>query len=365
MEDKHILVLNAGSSTLKYGLFNNQIKVHDGSIEVGTDGHAAALNTVLKHVGSVSLEATVHRVVHGGTFFKEPTYLTTDAIEKIESTIPLAPLHQGPALCVIKAVKDVLAQVPHIACFDTQFHRTLPDSESMFAIPRKYFEHGVRRYGFHGLSYQSIARQLTTVSQHAASGKTVVCHLGNGSSVCGMVAGVSQYTSMGMTPVDGLIMGTRTGRIDPSVVFYMLRQNESVLEIEHKFNKESGLLAISELSSDMRVLLASDNSRAQLAVEMYCSAVAKEILAASVLLDGLDAIVFTAGIGENSPVIRERICRKLKWLGVGCDPIANSSNASFCNTSSSTIQVLCIPTDEQSEMNQLATELLQRETEHV
>lgn len=365
MLQKNILVLNAGSSTLKFGLFANEHVVRHGTIEVGADGHAIALANAMNQLDGVSLDATVHRVVHGGVFFNAPTYLSADAIEKLESTIPLAPLHQGPALSVIKSVIELLPRVSHIACFDTQFHRTLPESEAMFAIPRQYFDQGVRRYGFHGLSYQFIVRQLPKLSKRAAEGKTVVCHLGNGSSICGIVAGSSRYTSMGMTPVDGLIMGTRTGRIDPSVVFYMLRQDDGVLEIERRFNKQSGLLAISGISSDMRELITSEDSKAQLAVRMYCDAVAKEILCASVVLDGLDSIVFTAGIGENSSVIREMVIQRLRWIGAEIDSSANERNAISCHSPNSKIEVLRVPTDEQSEMAHLASCLLQRENEHV
>lgn len=343
-----ILVLNPGSSTLKHARFSGRNCIDEGTLEwnlsSGETTHAFG-NWLRTH----AWDAVAFRIVHGGPSLTKPTLVTPEVTAILEQTTPLAPLHQPPALQALRWVESALPDVPRIACFDTAFHATLPYTEQRLAIPESFHREGIRRYGFHGLSYESIASKLPSHSVRAAQGKTVVCHLGSGSSLCGMHACQSRVTSMSMTPLDGLMMASRCGRLDPGVVIHWMRQGKSAQEVETWLTKESGLLALSNVSGDMRVLerAAQTEPQAARAIEMFCTTVAREIASAATVLGGLDAIVFTAGIGENSPFVRERIVRQLRWLGVELDLDANTNHATSLHAERSAIEIWRIPTDEQ------------------
>ncbi|MFN9853634.1 MAG: acetate/propionate family kinase [Planctomycetota bacterium] len=353
-----ILVLNPGSSTLKHASYRGTECIGEGTVECGEADNSAAIGRLLS--GS-QWSAVAFRVVHGGNALTAPTRVTDSVIETLEKTIPLAPLHQPPALSAIRTVGALLPGIPRIACFDTAFHATLPEQEQRFAIADRYFQMGIRRYGFHGLSYESIASQLPGISEQAARRKTIVCHLGNGASLCGMDACVSRYTSMGLTPIDGLIMGTRCGRIDVGVAIHWLREGMTAQRIETIVTKESGLAAVSEGTSDMRTLVerAPHDPRCELAIEMFCRSVAKEVSAAATAIGGLDCLVFTAGIGENSSLVRQRVVALLAWLGGEIDADANQRRATRLNTASSRFEILCIPTNEQEVIARHAIRLLE------
>lgn len=342
----YILVLNAGSSTLKHACYQGMDCVSEGTIECGEAEYPAAIGRLLTEA---RWAAVAFRVVHGGNSLTAPTRVTESVVHALEQTIPLAPLHQPPALSAIRTVGSLLPGIPRIACFDTAFHATLPEQEQRFAIPDRYFRAGIRRYGFHGLSYESIASQLPTLSERAARGKTIVCHLGNGASLCGMNACVSRYTTMGLTPIDGLIMGTRCGRIDVGVAIHWLRQGMQVEQIETILTKESGLAALSHGASDMRTLVerAPNDPQCALAIDMFCRSVAKEVAAAATAIGGLDCLVFTAGIGEKSSFVREKVVDKLAWLGGSIDKDANQRHERQLHAASSAFEILRVPTNEQ------------------
>jgi acetate kinase len=366
-----LLVLNPGSSTLKHAFYRGSERIDSGSIEwlASMDDHAGssmgpvdvdATVQQLVSVASEPLAAIAYRVVHGGMEFHAPTVVSADMLERLEKTIDLAPLHQPPAIATMRAGLNHLPSALHVACFDTSFHATLPETERRFAIPSIHDRNGIRRYGFHGLSYESIAARLNEYSTVAARGRTVVCHLGNGASLCGMVNGQSQFTTMGLTPLDGLIMGTRCGRIDVGVVFHWLRQGFNVDQIERILTKESGLLGLSEFTSDMRPIVeeADADPSSALALTMFCRSVAKEITSAATAIGGIDAIVFTAGIGENSHEVRARVVQDLRWMGARMHEDANLANASMLHSPDSTIEILRIETDEQGVLARHARELL-------
>ncbi len=352
-----VLVLNAGSSTLKFASYAKDQLVGHG-VERVENGYQDAVAAILSKVDVQCTALVAHRVVHGGVHFIEPTIVTPTVMEELERIAGLAPLHQKPAVEVMKTIISMLPSTTQVACFDTSFHSTLPMSEKRLAIPRQFFDQGIRRYGFHGLSYRSIANQMAKISERAAKGKTIVCHLGSGSSMCGLVNLQSRYTTMGLTPLDGLMMGTRSGRIDPGIVFYLLHQGQSVSDIEQLLNKQSGLLGVSQISSEMKTLLESSSEFAAEAVDMYCRSVAKEIGSAMVALEGIDAIVFTAGIGENCPSVRQRIVDRLKFLGITIDFEANRQNRLTLHSDDSRAQVFCIPTDEQQVIRELVEPFL-------
>ena len=340
-----ILVLNAGSSTVKWAQFAGTRRVTGATIETNDPGDA--IRSVLDRIAE-PLDAVGHRLVHGGLAFTTPIRLDANNLPRLETLVPLAPLHLPGALAGIDMVERLQPGVPQIACFDTAFHATLPIEERIFGIPRRYYEQGVRRFGFHGLSYESIVAQLPTVSPTAAKGKTVVCHLGNGASLCGLRGGNSQTTTMGYTPLDGLLMATRPGRLDPGVILQLLKSGLTLDAVDRLLERESGLYGVSGISADMRTLLASPEPQAAEAVELFCRSVAKEIAAAATVLDGLNAIVFTAGIGEHSATIRQRICERLAWMGVQLDPNANANSEMRLHAADSTIEVFKLHTDEET-----------------
>ena len=377
-----ILVLNAGSSSIKFSLFaeagvepavvvHGQIEGIDTSphfiaqdaagettseqrwaqgTKLGHDGAVAHIGDWLQatYAGQHQLAAVGHRVVHGGVDYSAPVRIDQDVVAKLEKLIPLAPLHQPHNLAPIRSLMERTPQLPQVACFDTAFHRSNPPLAQMFALPSELTESGVRRYGFHGLSYEYIASVLSKFDERAARGKTVVLHLGNGASMCSLQAGASVASTMGFTALDGLPMGTRCGAIDPGVILYLMDERKmDARAIEKLLYHQSGLLGVSGISSDMRTLLASSEPRARLAIDLYCYRIRREIGSLAAALGGLDAIVFTGGIGENSAVIREQVCRDAAWLGVELDPAANAAGGPRISTPEARASAWAIPTNEE------------------
>lgn len=376
-----ILVLNAGSSSVKFSVFEagseelplllrGQIeglytaprfmakdaegaevgtKVWGEGVALGHDGAIAHLIEFLRdHRGEHKLAAVGHRVVHGGLAFTQATRATADVVSELRKLSPLAPLHQPHNLKPIELVQKLLPELPQVACFDTAFHRAQPEVAQAFALPPSITALGVRRYGFHGLSYEYISGVLPLIDPKAAAGRTIVAHLGNGSSMCAMASGRSMASTMGFTAVDGLPMGTRCGSLDPGVVLYLMDElGMDARAIEDLIYKQSGLLGVSGLSSDMRTLLASDDQRARFAVELYTYRLGRELGSLAAAAGGIDALVFTAGIGEHAPAIRERVCRDAAWLGVDLDPVANEAGGPRISASSSKVAVWVIPTNEE------------------
>ena len=387
-----VLTINAGSSSLKFSLWE-VVDSHDlrelwrGQIEKiglaprffarrpdGTAildhslGEAAAESTheqLLQDAFDLlpplpaGLFAIAHRIVHGGEMFAAPVRIEPRMLMEIEALTPLAPLHQPHNIAGIRACMRLLPEVPQIGCFDTAFHRTMPPVGRRFGLPRKLEAQGVRRYGFHGISYEYIARRLPELDAALAGGRTIVAHLGNGASLCAMSAGRSVDTTMSFTPLDGLLMGTRPGTLDPGVVTYLMRERRmDATEIEDLLYHRSGLLGISEIGSDMRTLLASDDQRAREAVELFVFQAARQTAALVASLGGLDGLVFTAGIGEHASQIRAGICMRLAWLGIELDEAANAAGAERISSQPSRVPVYVVPTDEERMLADHAVRLL-------
>jgi len=378
LSDPLILVLNAGSSSLKLAAFTgdrvelragvertNQmagerhfwiVDQHGQEILQGTfptsDGSSllgVVLDTLASRLPGRRVSAVGHRVVHGGDRFTTPVRVTPKVLSELESLVPLAPLHQPHNLAAIRAAARLLPGVPQVACFDTAFHATMPKQERMLGLPRVYFDQGVKRYGFHGLSYESVAGRLLRIDPRAAAGRTIVCHLGSGASLCALLAGRSIATTMSFTPLDGLLMSTRAGAIDPGVVLYLLRHEQLTPDqVERLLDRESGLLGVSGISSDVRDLLTSLAPEAAEAVDLFCYRVVREIGAMIAALQGLDGIVFTGGIGENSPEVRERVCNRLGWIGAQLDHTANHAGNTNLNAAGSRVSLLRVPADEET-----------------
>ena len=377
-----ILALNAGSSSIKFALFEVNGTDRPGLLSrgqldgIGTaprfvardaagavldearlpDGardHEALLGGLLAWVegqlGPDRLAAVGHRVVHGGREFTEPALLTPAAVQALDALTPLAPLHQPHSLSPIRALMALRPGLAQVACFDTAFHRTMPALVTRLALPREYEAEGVRRYGFHGLSYEYIALALREAAPGLAAGRVVVAHLGSGASLCAMQGGRSVDTTMGFTALDGLVMGTRCGALDAGVVLYMLQQKGlAPHEVEQVLYRQSGLLGVSGVSGDMRVLLASADPRARDAVELFVFRVARETAALAASMGGLDGFVFTAGIGEHAAEIRSLVCERLRWMGVVPDPAANARGAGRISAVSGAVEVHVLPTDEEA-----------------
>ena len=378
-----VLALNAGSSSLKFALFGRDRDAQMEALSKGEieeidtaphfkalDGKGARLNETLwsgaapanrtdlldsllrwtdRHLGNTKLIAVGHRVVHGGRDFTCPVLVTDEILAALDELTPLAPLHQPHSLEPMRVIRRLRPDLPQIACFDTAFHHTLPAVATRFALPRAYEAEGVRRYGFHGLSYEYIARRLKAIAPHLAAGRVIVAHLGSGASLCALKDGNSVETTMGFTALDGLVMGTRCGTLDAGVVLYLLQQKRlSASEVEHMLYEKSGLLGISGLSSDMRTLLASQDPQAKDAIELFVFRIVREICALAASLGGLDGLVFTAGIGEHSPEIRDSVCRGLGWLGVALDSAKPPPGTTCISTPESAIAVHVIPTDEEA-----------------
>ena len=377
----YALVLNAGSSSLKFCVYTRR-EANDwhlesrGQIEgIGAsprilardaDGRTLTDQTPSTpvHDGAGALEALAvwlrsmygggrvlgvgHRVVHGGARYTGPVIVTGQVLAELHSLIPLAPLHQPHNLAAIEAVSERLPGTPQVACFDTSFHRTQSTLAELIALPDEICQAGVRRYGFHGLSYEYIATALPRMAADIARARVIVAHLGNGASLCALRDGKSVDSSLGFTALDGLCMGTRPGGVDPGVILYLFQNlGLSAPEVETVLYKKSGLLAISGISSDMRDLLASSEGKARLAVNYFVYRAAKEIGALAAVLGGIDGLVFTAGIGENSAEIRRRICESSAWLGIKLDAEANARNALRISVAESRVSVWVIPTNEE------------------
>jgi acetate kinase len=378
-----ILALNAGSSSVKFGVFETaqnapstalvrgeiegigrapHFMVHDGQGKLVDEQHwdqaqipddAALLKNLLQWIdarfGTDTLAAVGHRVVHGGRDFTKPVLLDDTTLKALDALTPLAPLHQPHSLSPVRAIKALRPGLPQVACFDTAFHHTMSPVASRFALPRDYEAAGVRRYGFHGLSYEYIARTLRETAPKLVAGNVIVAHLGNGASLCAMQDGRSVDTTMGFTALDGLVMGTRCGTLDPGVILYMLQEQRlDAAAIEDILYKRSGLLGVSGSSSDMRDLIGRPDSHAREAVELFVFRIAREAAALVGTLGGLDGFVFTAGIGEHAPEIRAAVCDRLAWLGVLMDPDANALHKDRISARHSRVDVRVIPTDEES-----------------
>ncbi|WP_454883357.1 acetate/propionate family kinase [Sphingomonas oryzagri] len=376
-----ILCLNAGSSSLKFALFASEgsgepQSLASGKIEnIGIEPHLVAhdasgktiaeqrwtkadkathetlladlLERIQKQVGK-DLIGVGHRVVHGGMDFAAPVRIDDDVLARLDALCPLAPLHQPHNLSAIRAVRAVQPSLPQIACFDTGFHHEQPAVATRLALPRALDAEGVRRYGFHGISYEYIARQLGEIDPLVSGGRVIAAHLGNGASLCAMKDGRSIDTTMGFTALDGLVMGTRCGALDPGAVLYLFQEKGmSTNAVEHLLYNESGLLGVSGISSDMRALIESDDPHAKESVDLFVYHIARQTGALASSLGGLDAFVFTAGIGENAPEVRSLVAQRLSWLGVEIDEDANRRRAPVISTSSSRITVRVIPTDEE------------------
>jgi acetate kinase len=377
--DDYALVLNAGSSSLKFCVFQRPAGEmwhleSRGQIEgIGTSprlsvkdeiGKTLADHAVAADDGSEAIGALAawlrsmyggsrvlgvgHRVVHGGSRFNGPTVVDAEVLRELYKLVPLAPLHQPYNLAAIEAVFERLPDTPQVACFDTSFHRGQPEVAELIPLPRELREQGLQRYGFHGLSYEFIASVLPLSAPEIARGRVVVAHLGSGASMCAMNDLKSVDSTLGFTALDGLCMGTRPGSLDPGVVLHLFQGlNMSAKEVETLLYKKSGLLGISGISSDMRDLLGRTEPAARLALDYFVYCAAKAIGALAAVLGGIDALVFTAGIGENSPEIRQRICEASAWLGLELDAEANNKPGSKISTSRSNVSVWVIPTNEE------------------
>ncbi len=332
-----------GNDLAAGGLANIELSAGHGDLTV------RLLGWLETHNSGVDVVAAGHRVVHGGQRFAGPVLLTPEIMTQLEELVPLAPLHQPHNLSAIKALTDRSEGLPQIACFDTSFHRTQHKLAQLFALPRELSEEGVIRYGFHGLSYEYISSVLGDYLGDKADGRIVVAHLGNGASMCAMKTRSSVATTMGYTALDGLMMGRRCGTLDVGVVLHLLQQKGlSDDEVQHMLYNASGLLGVSGISNNMQVLQSSDHEHAREAIELYCYRAASEIGSLIMALGGLDAIVFTAGIGENSAQIRQMICERLSWMGLVLDTDRNDRNAAKISGERSAIDVLVIPTNEEA-----------------
>jgi acetate kinase len=376
-----VAVANAGSSSLKFSLYDMrgdrlapvlrglvdgldtapEFTARDPSGKVigrrawdggSALGHDAALHHVIgfvrELVPGIALRGIGHRVVHGGATFAQPVRVTPEVLQQLEALSPLAPLHQPNNLSPIRLAFEALPGVPQVACFDTAFHRSNPELAQMFALPFALHESGVRRYGFHGLSYEYIASRLPEVAPELAAGKVVALHLGNGASGCALQGGRSVASTMGFSALDGLPMGTRCGAIDPGVLLYLMNERGmDARTVEDLLYRQSGLLGVSGVSSDMRVLRASDAPRARIAIELFAYRIVREIGSLAAAMGGLDAVVFTAGIGENGADIRRLVVAGLAWLGVAIDDAANEAGGPRISRAAGRCSAWVIPADEE------------------
>ncbi len=366
-----VLTLNAGSSSLKFAVYpiDASAPIGVGLVDdvgaraqltltvhgakdlrpVRAPDHPAALAVVLAALQTALVDHEIigvgHRIVHGGVEFSQPLVLTPGVLARLADLSPLAPLHQPFNLAGVDAAQKAFPRSLQVGCFDTAFHRHQPWESDAFALPRRYYDEGVRRYGFHGLSYQYIAQELRREHPDLASGRVIVAHLGNGASMCAMRDGTSVGSTMGFSALDGLPMGTRCGQIDPGVILYLLDQGLTQADLTTLLYAESGLKGLSGLSHDMRALLASDDPHAAEAISYYVFRLRREIGALTAVLGGLDALVFCGGIGENAPEIRARAVEGLSYLGLEVDPVRNAHNTRMIGAGG--VPILVIPTDEE------------------
>jgi acetate kinase len=375
-----LLVVNAGSSSLKFGVYEGEA---DRVLDLAYSGQVTGIGSPAPHfrvrssdrprlvdrtlaadeapsldqAQTLVLEwltqnlkrepdAVGHRIVHGGPNYRNSVLITAEVFMELEALASLAPLHQRNNLHPVQVIGQRWPNLPQVACFDTAFHRGHSDVTERFAIPERFFQQGVRRYGFHGLSYEYIAGHLKRHYPHRADGRVIVAHLGSGASACAMKAGLSVETTMGFTALDGLPMSTRPGRLDAGVVLWMMEQGMAHEDIQHVLYYESGLKGLSGLT-DMRELLASDKPQAQLAIAYFAYHTAESIAGLCVALGGLDTLVFTAGIGENCPQVRARICQHLEWLGLELDEQSNQRNVTNIASEASAVAALVVPTNEE------------------
>lgn len=379
---RQLLVLNCGSSSIKFALYTAthepQRLLHGTIAGLGTaprfsarDSEGKSLpESATRHAADRSLTqesaphwlfdwleasgygrdivAAGHRVVHGGERFLAPVRIDDGVLDALEHLDPMAPLHQPHNLAAVRALKSLRPELPQVACFDTAFHGTQPAVAQRYALPRELTAQGIRRYGFHGLSYEYIADILPAHLGERADGRVVVAHLGNGASMCALNHRRSIATTMGFTALDGLVMGTRSGAIDPGVIFYLMREKAmSANDVEALLYHRSGLLGVSGLSSDMRELIESSDRRAQEAVELFVYRAARELGSLAAALGGLDALVFTAGIGEHAAQVRAMICEQARWLGIAIDAAANARHDSIISAPQSGVAVCVAPTNEE------------------
>ena len=376
---RQIAVINAGSSSIKFAVFNDdaqQSLLFRGQVEkigVGptltvedADGgplvnnewgpkeldHRSAtkiiLQTSIALLGGEAVEAIGHRVVHGGTKFTAPTTVTKEVVGELRSLCPLAPLHQPHNLAPIEAIMSEAPHIPQVACFDTAFHQTQPHLAQAFALPRELTESGVRRYGFHGLSYEYVSGKVREVAPELAGKRIVIAHLGNGASLCAIHHGRSVATTMGFTAVEGLMMGTRCGSIDPGVLIYLMDEHKmDARALETLIYKKSGLLGVSGITSDMRELRQSDDPRAREAIDLFIYRIVREIGSLSAALGGLDGLVFTGGIGQRDARTRREVVAGCAWLGGAIDEAANAVGQGRIDASSSKLPIWVLPTDEE------------------
>lgn len=386
----YVLVLNAGSSSLKFGLFTDAAdpqvlltglvdriggaahlrlkdaagrELHNAQLpEADAGDHGGALRAALARIEAqypgARISAVGHRIVHGGRDFCDPVLITPQVLADLTGLIPFAPLHQPHNLAGVQAALAAFPGARQVACFDTAFHRSHPFVNDTFALPRSYYEKGVRRYGFHGLSYDYIAGALADLAPTLHAGRTVVAHLGNGASMCGMLAGRSMASTMGFSALDGLPMGTRSGQLDPGVLLYLMEQEGmNAAEIADLLYRRSGLLGLSGISHDMRTLLASDAPEARMAIDYFTFRIRRELGGLSAALEGLDAVVFTGGIGENAARIRARVCAGMGWIGIDLDEVRNAANDTVISSDYSRVRVLVIPTNEELVIARAATRI--------
>ena len=374
-----IAVLNAGSSSIKFALYDaesldralfrgqiEQIGVSPRLRVVNADGETVAeqnwaaegfdhctatkalLDTSRELLHGTPVAAVGHRVVHGGTKYAVPIRVDAEVMAALAKLAPLAPLHQPHNLAPISAIAEAAPHIPQVACFDTAFHRNQPAMAQLFALPRKFTDAGVRRYGFHGLSYEYVSSRFREIAPELAKGRVVIAHLGNGASLCGLLAGRSMATTMGFTAVDGLVMGTRCGAIDPGVLLYMMDSyGMDARAIENLIYRESGLLGVSAITSDMRKLRASSDPAATEAIALFVYRIVREIGSLAAALGGLDALVFTGGIGENDAATRAAIAEGCRWLGLNLDETLNARGIGRINAGGSRVQAWVVPTDEE------------------
>ncbi len=389
-----ILVINAGSSSIKFSVFETAA---DRSLIAGAHGQVEGIGTAAarfdvadaagskladepvaqsdhhgaiaaihdwfgRHLGGeASFAAAGHRIVHGGAHYCAPVLIDAAVLAALEELVPLAPLHQPHHLAAICALRAVAPHLKQIACFDTAFHATQPPLAREFALPRALTAKGLRRYGFHGISYEYIMSVLPALAPDRADGRIVIAHLGNGASLCAVAHGRSIATTMGFTPLDGLMMGTRAGTLDPGLILYLLQQQGmSAAAVSHLLYHESGLLGVSGISSDMRDLLASAQPSAKEAVDLFVYRIARELGSLVAALGGLDALVFTAGIGEHAPEIRARVCADAAWAGIVLDSDANARGGPLISQAGSPVAAFVVPTDENLMIARSTRRLLDR-----
>jgi len=392
---KNILVINAGSSSVKlsvYGAENNKLTRiinaravrlfhRDAAISIFGDDEKPLLEKDLTEVSvelpnhrdaiefflgwltqqsDIKLIAVAHRVVHGGPKYAKPVIINESVYKDLNSYQPLAPLHQQHNLAPVDIIKDMHPDMLQVACFDTAFHQTMPEAAKRFALPEKYYEEGVRRYGFHGLSYEYIVDALSK-QQNIENKKIIIAHLGNGASMCAIEHKKSIATTMSFTPLDGLVMGTRCGDLDPGVVLHFIEHySMNVKEITNLLYKKSGLVGVSNETNNMRKLLNSKQHNAMQAIELFCYQANRSIGSLVAELGGLDQLVFTAGIGENSAVIRKKICQLGKWIGLEIDEQANKDNHTTISNQKSSVEISVIPTNEALMIAQHALQIFKK-----